>query len=897
MSDEGDGSQAVVGEAAAVLSQAQLVVHFPKDGKPSWALGASGEVAGRGVAARAASAPVGPQGARVNAVVGQVLVQAGLDQLPVIGPMLPAGSGRLEAGALLARSKTAPADAGKAGTLLNLLGVVLPPLKAEQLQRMRAGAGARITLLPPQVLEGWAAAKDAPQTHPPHTPPSAAVDAAPADPAGAVAAWELAAWLETDRTLGPLHLRRLGLVLRGERLWLLVDGGLELKALQLEAVGLGLGVPLDGNPGVQGSLEGLGVSFRAGPVRAAGALARLSPPPPQTRMAIGGTLVVTTPQISFGAAGMYAELKPDGRASVFAIAQVAGLRVPLGPVLLTGLIGGFGYNSQLVMPKAPAQVPTFPLVAGLTDPTVLPIEEGPAKVLAKLGETVRPAGGSVWGAAGVQLSLFKAVDATVVAAVQASAGDVSIALLGLATASFPVVKPYAHLALGLQAVYRASSGEIMLSGAIDPARSYLVHPQCHLQGGFAMGTWAPPSTHQGDFVVTVGGYHPAYRRPEHYPEVPRVGIRWTVGDTVQVSGECYAALTPSMAMLGGHLQVTYTSASVRAWLEARLDATVQWEPFAFEVAMGLRVGVEISFAGTHRLELGVSLRLWGPPMGGVAVLHLPLVPDVAIRFGEPKPQAPKALDFPAFHARVLGGQMPQLLITKGMLAEQKPAVVRGGDGAVRVAVGDFAVTLRTPLPCPQISGATGPGSSERLLGGPGTLTVRPMHQDQVTADVLLRLTSGTGPSLTYHSLKDWRLTAQRARVPASAFGAKLPGPVPDPRGEGELLPEQMVGVQLRSPEPRQIHPLGPMRKKVLDTETGATGRHPLPRPQSGAAPVAGSKETVRTALPVAAWQREAIWRAWRHWAPPQAPTTLADFPDRVHTLMRSDPLLAGAGSL
>jgi len=29
-------------------------------------------------------------------------------------------------------------------------------------------------------------------------------------------------------------------------------------------------------------------------------------------------------------------------------------------------------------------------------------------------------------------------------------------------------------------------------------------------------------------VITLGGYHPAFQKPTHYPEVPRLGLNWNV---------------------------------------------------------------------------------------------------------------------------------------------------------------------------------------------------------------------------------------------------------------------------------------------------------------------------------------------------------------------------------
>ncbi|MFH8565709.1 DUF6603 domain-containing protein [Streptomyces sp. NPDC017988] len=888
-----DADQQTGGDDSIILTGGALLLELPKDkgSKATLASGLSSAGAGRHFVVRVASAPVGAGGGRVTALVAQVEVKAGLTDLPVVGALLPAGTGRVHAGALLLRTQAAPADQAKAQRLVDLLttaaeGGLVPKLGPRTVLTERAAAGLKLELLPGRPLEVWSGAGS--------TSRQGAL-VLPAAETGAGADGQVGEWVALDKALGPLRLRRAGLMLRGKQLWLLLDAGLDFTALKVQVVGLGLGVTLDGSHRVEGTLDGLGLDYRAGPVTVAGALVRLRPPPSGTRLAIAGLLTVDTSQIAFSAAGMYAELT-DGRASVFVIGQVSGLRIPLGPVLLTGLVGGFGYNSQLVLPRTPEQVPAHPLVAGVSDPSVLELEGGPLKVLQKLGDTVRPASGVLWGAAGVELSLFKAVDAKLVVAVQATANDVTVALLGTATAVFPPKKPYARVALGLQAVYRSSTGEIAVRGAIDAARSFLVHQDCRLQGGFALCTWVPPSPHRGDFVASVGGYHPAYRRPEHYPAVDRVGIRWEIGGTLRVTGECYAALTPSMLMAGGRLAVRYTSSRVRAWLDAHLDVAVQWQPFAFEVSLGLRVGVEISFAGTHHLELAVDLELWGTPTGGLAHLHLPYVPDVVIRFGEPRPTEPKKVGWNTFHDQVLGGQRPQLLITGGLLAEQKLAKGRQPEVA-RVSIGTFTFLLSTPLPCPVVYGATSADGKEKLAGSAGTVTVRPMDQDGITADAFLRLTSGPANSPVYHSLAKWRLTEERAAVPASAFGPRLLGGAPDPRGGAELLSDRLVGVRLTAPAATREEPLGPMAKTRLDLDAGPGGRHPLPRIRAGTAPWEADRDEIARTLPARSSERDAVHRAWRHLAPAQEPTALWDLADRLYTALRTDPLTVGPGAV
>ena len=53
--------------------------------------------------------------------------------------------------------------------------------------------------------------------------------------------------------------------------------------------------------------------------------------------------------------------------------------------------------------------------------------------------------------------------------------------------------------------------------------------------------------HAGEFVLTLGGYHPSFHR-DGYPVVPRLGFVWTVSSFLVIKGESYFALTSEAMM-------------------------------------------------------------------------------------------------------------------------------------------------------------------------------------------------------------------------------------------------------------------------------------------------------------------------------------------------------------
>ncbi|MCX4340525.1 MAG: hypothetical protein OSJ72_12875 [Lachnospiraceae bacterium] len=208
-------------------------------------------------------------------------------------------------------------------------------------------------------------------------------------------------------------------------------------------------------------------------------------------------------------------------------------------------------------------------------------------------------------------------------------GELEFTLLGLCELELPknCAKPYLHIALQLRAELKPASGVFGVEIAVGKS-SYLLCPDCHITGGAALYTWFAPSEHQGDFVLTIGGYHPAFAVPAHYPKVNRVGIAWQVSREVSLKGEAYFALTPSCAMAGANLSVTYENGDLKAWFTAWANLLVAWKPFHFLAEIGVNLGVSyrLNLLFCHKtltVSIGGSLRLWGPPTGGSVEIHLP----------------------------------------------------------------------------------------------------------------------------------------------------------------------------------------------------------------------------------------------------------------------------------
>ncbi|MFJ9619755.1 DUF6603 domain-containing protein [Streptomyces noursei] len=701
-----------------------------------------------------------------------------------------------------------------------------------------------------------------------------------------------AAWLSLDKGIGPLNLNRIGVAYADHSVWLLVDAGLTIGGLAFTAQGLGLGISLKEPLEVRGCLRGLSLDYDRDPVRiAAGVL--LQEPPAHYHLLLTGIAEVITPQLNVAAVASYAE-RDDGGVSLAVFGKVGGLHIGTPVLELTGLAGGFGYNSRIAVPEL-AAVEDFPLIAGIADDSKFPVGKGAVAVLDAMRDVITPEPGSLWFAAGAQFTAFEFIDGSLLAVLQAG-DDFTLSVLGIVGAQFPKKHPYAKAALELRAVYRHSTGELSFAGQFT-RDSYVLDPSCHIEGGFAYATWVDPSVHRGDFVVSFGGYHPSFRRPGHYPDVKRVGLRWAVSDAVSINGEGYAALTPWSFMLGGRLAVDFHAGPLSAWFHAQCDALIQWSPFHFELDVGIRVGFALDvWIGTIRGELGVDLSLWGPPTGGIATVHVPVLGGIHIRFGEGRGSKPPRLTWSEFVDGPLHGGQLQVLPLTGV----RPPVPDAENEARpwKASQSGFALATRSPMPfsahSQQPGSARGNGVDVRPLGWKGA---------SVTHALAVK-----GPYKKPVDLvkAGWDAKPTTEQVPTSVWGEPLTDAgtrPPTPQGAGTVCAQ--TGMRLTVPPPRTTGPLTPIIAEdtlsfedvvFTDGEEALIAQHTRP-----VGPTAARPGTVRQAIratmaaPDTAARRDQLRQALA--AAGILPATAltgrpVDFPDRVWSYVLDEPLSA-----
>jgi hypothetical protein len=450
-------------------------------------------------------------------------------------------------------------------------------------------------------------------------------------------------WVKLDKTLGPLQLRRIG----GEwakdksgldKLGLLLDATIELAGLTVALAGLVVRVPPSKLTtlkftDVEFGLDGLELDFQRGPISISGALLKTTV---NGRDMYSGMASIRAATFSIGAIGSYGTTE-SGEPSFFIFGAYTGVLGGPPCFVVEGIAAGFGYNRAITLPDID-QVRNFPLVSlvlGKTSGTSTPSAPSTKSMLGQKN-AFPPATGQYWIAAGVKFSSFKLIEAFALATVQFGA-RLEIALLGVATLQQPPrpAQPFIVVEMALKVRFAPDDGLLSVEARLT-ANSYLFDPSCRLTGGFAFYVWFKPTNleikdRSGDFVFTLGGYHPKFRVPDYYPTVPRVGFNWQLPDFgVLIKGEAYFALTPSFVMAGFRLTAVFSLGDFRAWFEVYADFVMGWEPFHYSGDVGVRIGASYTFrvgeiTVTLSFELAAKLTLWGPPFAGEAFVDLGIV--------------------------------------------------------------------------------------------------------------------------------------------------------------------------------------------------------------------------------------------------------------------------------
>jgi hypothetical protein len=462
-------------------------------------------------------------------------------------------------------------------------------------------------------------------------------------------------WLAIQRQLGPLYLEQFGFdvtELDGNitGISLLFDARISLFGMTASVDELGLhwlGGDLFELNNWAVDLQGLGVSGEFSGLSIAGGLLKTSL---DGKIGYVGMLTGRFGVYGLSLFGGYNE--SNGLPSFFVFGAIQG---PIGgppAFFLTGIGGGLGIKRGLRVPDDLSRFGEYPFIKAL-DPAAS-VSSDPLEQLRQLAAYFPPEPGNFWFAAGISFTSFSLVDGVAVLSVSIGNG-LELNLFGLARMALP--RPQAALVsieLGLLARFSSSEGLFLIQAQLTD-NSWLLYPEVRLTGGFAFATWwLGPNA--GQFVLTLGGYHPSFHR-EGYPVVPRLGLQWRVSGAIVIKGESYFALTSEALMAGVDIEVSADFGFAWARIAFGANAIVYFDPFYFmadayaRIAAGVRIK---TFFGTIRISIsmGARIEVEGPDFRGKATLEIGPC-DITVRFGNSREIRGIFVDWDAFVPKYL----------------------------------------------------------------------------------------------------------------------------------------------------------------------------------------------------------------------------------------------------
>lgn len=475
-------------------------------------------------------------------------------------------------------------------------------------------------------------------------------------------------WLEVNRTFGPFGLEKIGLSYGRASdpsrqlgaVYFDLDGTFQISSfvMVLDRLGIGFDVPnpasgVEFNPmrDIRFQLGGIFVDYRAPDFQISGGF--LSVPGPGVNFV--GEFTILAGMYGLQAYGGFSD--QSGQPSLFLFLH---LEAPLGGppfFFINGLAGGFGVNREFRLPSF-AELPDYPfLPSSNAIPRPSQLGSDPkqqldvmTQSLTNLARYVPVREGEYWLAVGVDVTSFEMIQVSAVLSV-AFGVKFQVGLVGAATMTLPVnePQPIAFIQIDFEVSFSPSDGLLAAYGKITPA-SFIYARLVHISGGFAFLTWFG-GPNSGNYVMTVGGYNPQYRKPAIYPDVPRLQASFGI-DGLNAQGEAYFALVPHAMMAGLAIHATWSRGPIDAWFDAGLDFLLNWGPFHYQadgyIAIGVSASIDLLFGTIHiTVHVGVELQVWGPSFGGRAVIDLDVI-SFAIRFG-PGPKQ-EQIDWNGFQA-------------------------------------------------------------------------------------------------------------------------------------------------------------------------------------------------------------------------------------------------------
>lgn len=513
-------------------------------------------------------------------------------------------------------------------------------------------------------------------------------------------------WLNLNKSWSFIELKRIGAQYDNGSLFVLLDASVSVAGLKITCDGLGVGSSLkEFSPKFK--IPVIAIEYKGnGGLEIGGALywKQLTPEEEnEFKFKIAGLAIVKTEAFTMKVLAAYDKfLNGDSSFLVYGVLDKTLGGPPF--FLVTGLALGFGYNRTVITPTLD-KLKEFPLVKlAITDQGVSEL----SSCLRDLNACLPAKRGEMFLAVGIKFTSFKIINSFILL-IAKFGKSFELDFLGFSTLVMPPalpdtsIEPICKVELAIVGTYKPSEGTIKVDGKILDG-SYLFCPEGRISGGFAFYAWFL-GDYAGDFVLTVGGYHPLFNPPAHYPRVERLRLHWpkVKGSNLTITGASYFALTSSAIMAGGRFEANWESGNLKAYLIFEINLILAWKPFFYDAEISLKIGASYTFSAlgfskTISVDVSAKLHIWGPEFAGKAEIDLDIV-KFELSFGAAQAAKPPALSWGEFQASFLptDNQICTIGVSSGLIQQ----IGEGEKTLWVINPKDFALTTNTVIPVKQ----------------------------------------------------------------------------------------------------------------------------------------------------------------------------------------------------
>ena len=144
---------------------------------------------------------------------------------------------------------------------------------------------------------------------------------------------------------------------------------------------------------------------------------------------------------------------------------------------------------------------------------------------------------------------------------------------------------------------------------------------------------------QPDFVLSVGGFHPAFTPPPlPFPSPQRISLNLLNTSVARIGVQGYFAVTSNTAQFGAKAELFFGFSAISVSGHIGFDALLQFSPFRFVVAISAGVSVKVFGIGLFSVSLDVALS--GPTpwqirgTASISLLFFSIPVDIDVTWGE-----------------------------------------------------------------------------------------------------------------------------------------------------------------------------------------------------------------------------------------------------------------------